>query len=172
MYKLLLVSALSVIALSSSCKKEELVDLCTNGFLDPVEVEPDCGGSCKPCTSEPLNYVYSELNGKSTSFTTKTFGYNSNFNSWVLVLANDTLNITLGAGPNGNIGTYDWDANTSYSYENNLYPIKQNGVLTISSKDNNLASGYFSGTFIRPANNLLPSDTVRIESGQFLEVEY
>lgn len=168
---LLILVTLSFITFSCN-KKETNTDPCTNGFLDAGEVAPDCGGNCPPCSTEPLNHVYSELNGVQTNFHTKSFGYNENYNSWVLVLENDSLNILLGSGPDGAVGTYDWDENTTFSYANSQYPIKQNGFISISEKSDNLVSGYFNGTFIRPASNLLPSDTIRILNGEFLELEY
>jgi hypothetical protein len=153
----------------SACKEDEPVDPCTNGFLDPGEIQPDCGGNCTPCPSSVVSYLTMSVNGTQTSVSTKTLEYDGN--AWTLQLANDTFNIQLSLGTTGLIATEPIPSAGSFCYRNGIqYAGQEDGIYSISDHDTSadLMSGFFQITFFRPGLN----DTLRITNGQFENFGY
>jgi len=148
-----------------SCKKEdEQVDPCQNGFLDAGEQSPDCGGNCPPCDENFISSLYLKINGISTSFSSKSLSYTGT--NWILSMSNDTIDINLDFGTNGNIGSYvlsNLYSNCDYFGIN--YPVLNDANFAISYHDtiNNRMSGFFQAKFSRPGF----VDTIRITNGQF-----
>ncbi len=153
----------------SACKEDEPVDPCTNGFLDPGEIQPDCGGNCTPCPSTVVSFLTMSVNGSETSMSTKTLAYDGN--AWTLQLANDSLNIQLSLGTTGLIATEPITTAGTFCYRNGVeYTGQVDGIYSISDHDlsTDLMSGFFQIKFFRPGL----MDTLTISNGQFENFEY
>lgn len=159
----------AMLLIFSACKEDEPVDPCTNGFLDPGETAPDCGGDCPPCSTTPITFLNLDVNGVNTSMLNKEMDYDGN--SWSLQLSNDSLNIQIGYGTSGVVGTYPTNSAGTYLYKNGTqYTGQVDGTYTISDHDvsNDLMSGFFQIKFFRPGF----VDTLRITNGQFENFAY
>jgi hypothetical protein len=159
----------AMLLIFSACKEDDPVDPCTNGFLDPGETAPDCGGDCPPCSTTPVSFLTLYVNGVSTSMQNRELDYDGN--SWSLQFSNDSLNVQIGYGTTGAIGTYPIDAAGSFLYKNGTQYLGQTeGVYSISDHDvsNNLMSGFFQIKFFRPGF----VDTLHITGGQFENFSY
>lgn len=153
----------------SACKEDEPVDPCTNGFLDPGEIQPDCGGNCAPCPINIISFLNLNVNGVSTSMSTQNLEYDGT--AWTLQLANDTFNIQLSLGTTGLISTEAIPAAGSFCYRSGVeYSGQVDGIYSISDHDlsANLMSGFFQIKFFRPGL----MDTLTISNGQFENFEY
>lgn len=151
------------------CKEDEPVDPCTNGFLDPGETAPDCGGNCAPCSATPVTFLSLIVNGVNTSVLSKELVYNGN--AWSLQLSNDSLNIQIGLGTTGAVGTEPINPAGTYLYKNGTqYAGQLDGTYTISEHDTSedLMSGFFQIKFFRPGF----VDTIRISTSQFENLSY
>lgn len=148
-----------------SCKKkEETVDPCQNGFLDAGEELPDCGGNCPPCPENFTSSIYLDVNGVSTTFASKSLSFDGT--NWYLSMTNDSLNLNLNLGSNGDIGSYSMaPTGSSCMYFGTSYPILSDGQFAISYHDtvDDRMSGLFQVKFSRPGF----LDTIRLTSGQF-----
>jgi hypothetical protein len=156
--------AVAMLTIFSSCKKEEEVDPCTNGFLDPGEDAPDCGGNCPPCDNTPVPFFTLKVNDSIVHMDTKELDFNGT--NWVLSMANDSLSFNIDIGTNGAIGSYPISATfSSASFYGTSYPIQTDGSCAISEHDeaNDLMSGYFQIKFSRSGF----TDTLRISDGLF-----
>ncbi len=159
----------AMLLIFSACKEDEPVDPCTNGFLDPGETTPDCGGNCPPCVTTPITFLNLEVNSVNTSMLNKEMNYDGT--SWSLQLSNDSLNIQLSFGTTGLIATEPILASGSYLYKNGTQYLGQtSGTYTISDHDvsADLMSGFFQIKFFRPGF----VDTLRITNGQFENFGY
>lgn len=158
-----------MLTIFSSCKKEESVDLCTNGYLDPGEEEPDCGGSCAPCPFVTAPYLDLKINDVETSMITKSLTYNGT--NWILSMVNDSLTLFFDLGTTGNTGGYPMPlANTNASLFGNSYPNQTDGSYAISAHDleNDLMSGHFEIKFSRIGY----TDTIFVTDGVFSDYSY
>ncbi len=148
-----------------SCKKkEEPVDPCQNGFLDAGEELPDCGGPCPPCQENFTSSLFLRVNGTTTTFSTKSLTFNGS--NWILSMSNDTLDIQLDLGTNGDIGSYTMSPlNSNCDYYGINYPVLSDANFAISYHDTsaNRMSGFFQAKFSRPGF----VDTLRLTNGQF-----
>jgi len=159
----------AMLLIFSACKEDEPVDPCTNGFLDPGETAPDCGGNCPPCSTTPITFLNLMVNGVNTATLTSDLNYDGT--SWSLQLANDSLNMQIAFGTTGAIGTEPILAAGSFCYLNGTQYLGQtDGTYTISDHDvsANLMSGFFQIKFFRPGF----VDTLHITNGQFENFEY
>ena len=159
----------TMLLIFSACKEDEPVDPCTNGFLDPGETVPDCGGDCPPCSVTPVTFLNLDVNGVNTSMLNQEMHYDGN--SWALQLSNDSLNIQLSFGTTGAIGTEPIIAAGSFCYKSGVQYLEQSeGAYTISEHDvsADLMSGFFQINFSRPGF----VDTLRITNGQFENFSY
>lgn len=153
----------------SACKEDEPVDPCSNGFLDPGEIQPDCGGNCTPCPSTVVSFLNMNVDGVPTGMSTKILDYDGN--AWTLQLANDSLNIQLSLRTTGLIATEPIPTAGSFCYRNGVqYAGQVDGIYSISDHDASadLMSGFFQIAFFRPGFN----DTLRITGGHFENFEY
>ncbi len=171
----LITLSVAMLVIFSSCKKkEEAVNTCQNGFLDPGESSPDCGGNCPPCSSSAPASLYVEINGSETTMTSKQLYYDQG--NWSLNMQNDSLNIQLNFGSNGSIGTYPISTFGTYALKNGTdYPLQEMGTHSISEHDVNQRkmNGYFQIRFLRQLpNNPLLYDTLELLSGQFSDMVY
>lgn len=161
--------SIAMLTIFSSCKKEETVDLCTNGFLDPGETAPDCGGNCAPCTFTPSPYLDVQINGVETTMTTKSLTYNGS--NWILAMANDSLGFSFDFGSTGSVGSFPMPtANTSATLFGLNYPDQTSGNYVISNHnlEHEMMSGYFQIKFSRPGF----TDTIFVTNGVFGEYSY
>lgn len=159
----------AMLLIFSACKEDEPVHPCTNGFLDPGEIAPDCGGDCPPCSTTPITFLNFEVNGVNTATSSSDLNYDGT--SWSLQLANDSLNMQIAFGTTGVIGTEPILAAGSFCFKNGTQYLGQtDGTYTISDHDvsANLMSGFFQIKFFRPGF----VDTLRITNGQFENFEY
>lgn len=159
----------AMLLIFSACKEDEPVDPCTNGFLDPGETSVDCGGDCAPCVNTPVTFLNLDVNGINTAMLNYEMDYDGS--SWSLQLSNDSLNIQIGFGNTGVVGTYPIDAAASYLYRDGAQYLGQtDGVYSISDHDvtNDLMSGFFQIKFFRPGF----VDTLEISNGQFENFGY
>lgn len=159
----------AMLLIFSACKEDESVDPCTNGFLDPGETAPDCGGDCPPCSTTPIQFLTVDVDGASTPMSNRELMYDGN--SWSLQLSNDSLNIQIGYGTTGAIGTETIDPAGSYLYKNGTgYAGQIDGIYSISEHDSSadLMSGFFQIKFFRPGF----VDTIRITNGHFENLPY
>ena len=159
----------AMLLIFSACKEDEPVDPCTNGFLDPGEDAVDCGGDCSPCVNTPVTFLNLDVNGINTAMLSYEMDYDGS--SWSLQLSNDSLNIQIGFGNTGDVGTYPIDATASYLYRDGAQYLGQTeGVYSISDHDvaNDLMSGFFQIKFFRPGF----VDTLEIANGQFENFGY
>jgi hypothetical protein len=160
----------AMLLIFSACKEDEpVVDLCTNGFLDPGETAPDCGGNCPPCSNTPVSFLNLEVNGINTSMQTSELNYDGN--SWSLQMSNDSLNIQIGYGTTGDVGTFPIDPAGAYLYRNGTeYEGQVDGIYSISEHNtaDDLMSGFFQIKFFRPGF----VDTLEITNGQFGNYSY
>lgn len=160
----------AMLLIFSACKEDEpVVDLCANGFLDPGETAPDCGGDCPPCSTTPVAFINLDVNGVSTSLTNSEMNYDGN--SWSLQMSNDSLNIQIGYGTSGFIGSYPVDPAASFLYRDGTeYEGQIDGTYSISDHNttDNLMSGFFQIKFFRPGF----VDTLEISGGQFGNFSY
>ena len=159
----------AMLLIFSACKEDEPVDPCTNGFLDPGETVPDCGGNCPPCSTTPITFLHFEVNGVNTSTLTEELNYDGT--SWSLQLVNDSLNIQISFGTTGLISTEPILASGSFLYKNGTQYLGQtDGTYSISEHDvsANIMSGFFQIKFFRPGF----MDTLRITNGQFENFSY
>jgi hypothetical protein len=158
-----------MLTIFSSCTKEEPVDPCTNGFLDPGEDAPDCGGNCDPCDNTPVPYLGIQVNGVPTVMTTKSLTYDGT--NWTLSMANDSLTFNFCLGSTGDIGSFAMPSNcTSAAFDGLNYPNQSSGSYAISSHDlqDDLMSGYFQVDFSRTGF----LDTIHVTNGVFEFYEY
>lgn len=152
-----------------ACKEDEPVDPCTNGFLDPGETSPDCGGNCEPCSTTPVSFFNVEVNGVNAAMTNKNLVYDGNY--WSLQLANDSLNIQLALGTTGAISTEPISLSGTFCYKNgSQFTGQLEGVYSISDHDfsADLMSGFFQILFYKPGL----VDSLRISNGQFENFHY
>lgn len=159
----------AMLLIFSACKEDEPVDPCTNGFLDPGETNPDCGGDCPPCSVTPVKFLNVDVNGVNASMTNQEMDYDGN--SWALQLSNDSLNIQISFGTSGAIGTEPILAAGTFCYKDGTQYLGQTeGIYTISDHDlsADLMSGFFQITFFRPGLD----DTLKISNGQFENFDY
>lgn len=153
-----------MILIFSCKKKDEPVDTCQNGFLDAGEQAPDCGGPCPPCQVNYTSSMYVKVNGITTTFANKSLDFDGT--NWYLSMNNDSLDVSLNLGNNGDVGSYTIGATGSNcTYFGISYPIVSDGDFAISYHDTaaNRMSGLFQVKFSRPGF----VDTVRITNGQF-----
>lgn len=141
---------IAMLTIFSSCKKEdETVDLCTNGFLDPGESSPDCGGNCPPCAVVSQEYFTVVLNGEPIVMTFHELIYSGT--AWSLQMANDSISMQISLGTSGAIQTSSITNAGTYCSLNGIdYPIQQNGIYSISDHDlsNQIMSGFFHIDFL------------------------
>ena len=159
----------AMLLIFSACKEDEPVDPCTNGFLDPGETNPDCGGDCPPCVITPITFLNLEVNGVNTSMLNHEMNYDGT--SWSLQMSNDSLNIQIGFGTTGAIGTEPINPSGTFLYKSGTQYLGQtDGTYTISEHDvsTDLMSGFFQIKFFRPGF----VDTLRISNGQFENFAY
>lgn len=159
----------AMLLIFSACKEDEPVDPCTNGFLDPGETAPDCGGDCPPCSTTPITFLNVAVNGVNTAM--QNYGLDYNGTAWSLQLSNDSLNMQIGLGTTGAIGTEPINPAGTYLYKNGTqYSGQTDGTYSISEHDTaeDLMSGFFQITFFRPGF----VDTIRITNGQFENFSY
>lgn len=169
MFQLLLVSSIAMLTIFSSCDKDEPVDPCTNGFLDPGEDAPDCGGDCPPCNVTPTPYLGLQINGTTTYMSQKDLNFDGT--NWILSVANDSLSFNFNLGTTGNIGSYAMSSSlTSAVYNGTVYPNQSEGSYAISAHDtaDDLMSGFFQIKFSR--NGF--TDTIRVQNGVFEYYQY
>lgn len=163
--KYILPLGVAMLLIFSACKKkEETTDPCSNGFLDPGEVQPDCGGNCPPCAENYTTSLYLKVNGITTSMNSKSLNYNGT--NWILSMSNDSLAFSFDLGSDGSVGSYAISpSNTSCTSFGTLYPNQSNGTCAISYHDTvaNRMSGFFQIDFSR--NGFV--DTVHVTNGQF-----
>jgi hypothetical protein len=91
--------------------------------------------------------------------------------SWSLQMTNDSLNIQIGYGTTGVVGTYSIDPAGSYLYRNGTeYEGQIDGIYSISEHNttDDLMSGFFQIKFFRPGF----VDTLEISNGQFGNYSY
>ena len=166
----ILYSCIAMLTIFSSCKKEEeKTDLCSNGFLDPGETSPDCGGNCPPCNTTPASYLGLKVNGVQTLILSKSLNYDGT--NWVLSISNDSLSLNINLGSTGATGSFPISSNlTSATYNGNSYPDLHDAHYVISAHDtgDDLMSGYFYAKFSRPGF----TDTLRITDGTFEYMPY
>ncbi len=161
--------SLAMLTIFSCKKKEEPVDPCTNGFLDPGEQGVDCGGSCAPCNSIPPSFLDFTLNGSDVLVTDKSLQFNGT--DYILSMSNDSIFITLNLGSNPSPGAYTPTlSGTSCTYNGIPYPNISNASHVISHHDsiNQLLSGYFDIDFSRTGF----TDTLHITNGVFEYMPY
>ncbi|MFK7785392.1 MAG: hypothetical protein AB8B56_09765 [Crocinitomicaceae bacterium] len=160
----------AMLLIFSACKEDEpVVDLCANGFLDPGETAPDCGGDCPPCAAAPIPFLTLLVDGVSTSMSNQELDYDGN--SWSLQMSNDSLNIQIGYGTAGVVGTFPIDPAASFLYKDGTeYSGQTDGTFSISEHNtaDDLMSGFFQIKFFRPGF----VDTLEISSGQFGNFSY
>ncbi len=160
----------AIILILSGCKKEEdPVDPCTNGFQDPGEEAPDCGGNCDPCPVVYIPSLYMEINSAPVSMTSRTLYYNGN--AWSLQLANDSISMQIGLGTDGSIQTTPINpAGTYFSMHGISYPNQANGIYSISQHNSvdKVMSGFFRIDFVQQGS----TDTLRIRNGSFSDFSY
>lgn len=158
------------LALLTACKdKEEVVDKCKNGFLDPGETGIDCGGNCSPCAVSQPTYFYLECNGSPIVMPTKSLVYQNN--TWTLFASNDTLQLQFNMGNNNVVGVYPVLPSGSFAkLFSTFYMNTSNGTCAIYSNDtiNHKMSGFFEADFSRTGFN----DTIKIRNGQFEFIPY
>jgi len=160
----LFITGIAILTIFSSCKKDEPVDPCTNGFLDPGEDAPDCGGNCPPCSSIEQIYLGLKVNGTSVVMSNKDLEYDGS--NWILSMSNDSLNFSFNLGSSGNVGSYAMPyTGTLTTFNGTLYPNKSNGSYVISQHDteNNQMSGFFQIDFSRMGF----TDTLHVTDGTF-----
>lgn len=159
----------AMLLIFSACKEDEPVDPCTNGFLDPGETAPDCGGNCPPCTVTPVKFLNVDVNGTNTTMQNSELVYDGN--AWSFQLSNDSLNIQIGFGTTGAIGTEPINPAGTFLYKSGTQYLGQtDGTYSISEHDfvADVMSGFFQIKFFRPGF----VDTIRISNGQFENYEY
>ena len=159
----------AMLLIFSACKEEEPIDPCTNGFLDPGESAPDCGGNCPPCSFTPVKFLNVSVNGVNTAMLTSELEYSGG--AWSFQMSNDSLNIQIGLGNTGAIGTEPINPLGTYLYKSGTqYSGQTAGSYSIYEHDQaeNLMSGFFQIKFFRPGF----VDTIRISNGQFENYEY
>lgn len=161
---------IAMLSIFSACKeKEEEVDKCQNGFLDPGESGIDCGGNCDPCIPYEPASLYLECNGTPLTFSIKTLEYDNS--TWTLSASNDSLYFQFNLGTNGSIGTYIMNPIGCYATKNGTsYLNTSNGQYSISAHDldDQKLSGFFQADFSRTGF----IDTLRIRNGQFEFLPY
>jgi hypothetical protein len=161
---------IAMLTIFSSCKKnEEPVDPCTNGYLDPGETAPDCGGNCPPCQVTAPEYFTLFIDGQVGTMNTRVLNFDNP--GWSLQMTNDSISMQLSLGTTGLVQTSPIPALGTYAYVNGLeYPIQANGTYSIS--EHNLASqnmsGFFGIDFVRQISSGPDVyDTLKISGGQF-----
>lgn len=166
---------IAMLTIFSSCKKEkEPVDPCTNGFLDPGETNPDCGGNCPPCSEETQEYLTVQLNGEQTVMDYSSLFYDGS--AWSLQISNDSISMQINLGNSGAIQTSNIPSSGTYCTMNSIdYPIQQNGTYSIS--EHNLSehtmSGFFNIDFLLQISSMpLVYDTISFTGGQFEYFNY
>jgi hypothetical protein len=160
----------AMLTIFSSCKKEEEpVDPCTNGYLDPGEDTPDCGGNCPPCNVSGPEYFTIFIDGQTGSMDSRVLNFDNP--GWSLQMSNDSISMQISLGTSGAIQTSAIPAIGTYAYVNGIeYPIQSNGTYSIS--EHNVASqnmsGFFGINFVRQISSS-PNvyDTLKISGGQF-----
>lgn len=160
---------IAMLSIFSACKEEEVVDKCTNGFLDPGESGIDCGGNCDPCTPYEPATLYLECNGVPLTFSSKTLSYNNSV--WTLNCSNDSLNFQFNLGSNGDVGSYAMNPVGSYAMrDGSTYLNTSNGLYSISTHNlsNQKMSGFFQADFSRSGF----IDTLHVRNGQFEFMPY
>lgn len=166
---------IAMLVIFSACKKKEAeVNKCENGYLDPGETAPDCGGKCPPCENTAPALFYVEMNGSEIMLSSRELNYDQG--NWSLVMTNDSLNIQLNLGSDGNVGTFPMQNQGTFAFKNGTnYPIQEMGSYSISAHDQaaRKMSGFFQIRFLRQfPNNPLLYDTLELTSGQFENMNY
>ncbi len=164
-----------MLTIFSSCKKkEEIVDLCTNGFLDPGETTPDCGGNCPPCTATQSEVFSVILNGVQTAMNYRSLFYDGS--AWSLQMANDSISMQVSLGTSGVVQTANIPTVGTYCYLNGTeFPIQQNGTYSISehSVSQQTMSGFFAIDFVVQLPTVpITYDTLSFIGGQFAFFSY
>jgi len=174
MNKFVLISA-AMLTIFSSCKEDpEPIDPCTNGFLDPGEQLPDCGGPCPPCNITQPSYFAVSVDGTPTTFDTYEMNYDGN--AWYLQLVNDSLNVQVSFDSTGVIGTEPVPEAGTFCFQSGIeYPIQHAGTYSISMHDMNTQamSGFFNIQFVRQTSiTPIVYDTIKFQNGQFEYLYY
>lgn len=167
--RLTILYLIAMLSIFSACKEEEVVDKCTNGFLDPGESGIDCGGNCDPCIPYEPASLYLECNGTPITFSIKTLSYANS--TWTLNAHNDSLSFQFNLGSNGSVGTYIMNPVGSYATKNGTtYLNTSNGMYSISAHntDDQKMSGFFQADFSRTGY----LDTMKVRNGQFEFLPY
>lgn len=155
----------TMLVIFSACKKEEEPkDPCTNGFLDPGELQPDCGGNCPPCEPSTTPIFYLELNGNPVVMNNRELDYASG--TWILQLSNDSITMQVSLGSDGSVQTSAIPPSGTFAYMHGIqYDEQHNGTYSITAHDqtNQLMSGFFQVQFVRSGM----TDTLRFTNGTF-----
>lgn len=169
--KTILLLLIAILSIFSSCKdKDEPIDKCSNGFLDPGESGIDCGGNCStPCVPVEPATAFLECNGLPIGITSKTLLYENN--NWTLTVGNDTISFQFNLGSNGAIGTYTMNPIGCLAIKNSTYYTNTtDGIFSISA--HNLTSKKMSGFFQANFSRNGFTDTLRVTNGQFEFLPY
>jgi len=159
------------ISFLNSCKKkkDDPVPLCENGFLDPGETSPDCGGNCPPCSNINPIYTSMKINGVTHQLPTRQLVFDGT--KWILSLSNDTISFSFNLGSNGSISSYSMSDEASFAEKNSIeYPNQTNGEFIISQHNttDKTMSGFFNADFSRVGY----TDTIRVTDGVFEYLTY
>jgi hypothetical protein len=165
--KFLLLTSLIIF---QSCKNNTpVIDKCVNGFKDPGETNIDCGGVCADCPIVYNPYTVMKINGTEVSFQTKSMTENSG--NFYLATSNDSIDLKINMGGNGNVGNYTLSSTgNALTYNNTLYNKVANGShgVSVNNISERRIAGFFQMKFARNTGN----DTIYITNGQYLDLKY
>lgn len=165
-----LILGFAILSIFSSCKEdEEIVDKCSNGFVDAGENGVDCGGNCPPCPVYEPASIYLECNGVSVEPDSKSLTYQNGY--WTLNVSNDTIAFQFNLGNNPAIGFYPMDPAGCIASKNSIFYLNSsNGSYAISAHNTETKkmSGFFSADFTRTGF----TDTLKVRNGQFEFLPY
>ena len=150
-----------------SCKKEEEVDLCSDGFQSIGETGIDCGGACAPCPEVVVPYAEGDINGESTPFNLKSL---TRPDKWYFNFGNDSINIVLNFGSGDSLGTRPLSlTGNSASYNGQSYSTFLGGDVLFTNIDhtNNRLSGFCEAQF-----RAAVGDTLKIENVEFSDISW
>ena len=162
--------AFTMLTIFFGCKeKPQVIDKCSNGFVDAGENGVDCGGNCPPCPVFNPPSLYLELNGTPISMSNKSIAFSSG--NYILTASNDSLVFKFNLGNSLEIGSNIMNPQGTYGQKNGVYYLNSsNGICTISNNDSVQKSlnGFLQTDLIRTGF----TDTIKIRNCQFDYISY
>lgn len=158
------------------CKDPEAeMDTCNNSFLDPGEVDVDCGGPCDACEEKFVESMSFQMTADPEAETPPAYAmieYSISQEGDYLILSGTDYQRTINLffKSDGSTGIYQLDSLSNLNINGQFYFGYKDHEISIfeNNTDAKRISGYFSSTFFKTTAD----DTLYVTGGTYADIPY